>query len=63
MNPDTPEIEEIFPREFKGDLNKEEIIEKIIILGHLYSRELSLYMEGGQEHALSELLFKGAFKN
>jgi hypothetical protein len=39
LNPDTPEIEDIFQRKF-DDMDYEETMRKVAILTHIYSREI-----------------------
>ncbi|CDW83616.1 UNKNOWN [Stylonychia lemnae] len=63
MNPDILEFDEIYSREF-GPQNKpplDEILEKLAILTHIFSREAQLYIQNGQQQSLFDQLFNGIY--
>lgn len=63
INSEIPEFEEIFKRKYDPNLNFEELLEKMVILTHIVSREFQLYIDHGNCETFLEEMWNGQFKH
>jgi hypothetical protein len=61
-NNELPEFTEIFDRNYFIKCNEHEMIEKCVILTHLFSRDFNLFLES-TPNLLAELMWHGQFKS
>lgn len=58
-----PEFDEIYTREYSNLDALEQMVEKLVILTHIYSREFQIYVDKGHGKTLLEQLWNGHFKD